>query len=57
MRELKQGTLYGFDIVLKVPDDFDQPKLINENTLEKYIKQQGKIEIEKLIEKLKDNLL
>ena len=40
MKEIKQGTFYGFELVIKVPDDFpDGDKTVNENTLEEYIKQ------------------
>lgn len=38
-KEIRQGSLYGFDLVLKVPADFPtDDKIINEHTLEKYVK-------------------
>lgn len=43
MKEIKQGTIYGYDMVLKVPEDFPPDDLIiNEHTLENYIKQISK---------------
>ncbi len=43
MKEIKQGTIYGLDIVLKVPDDYpDYDLVVNEYTLEKYIASQIK---------------
>jgi len=46
MKEINQGTLYGHDLVLKVPDDFKENDIINENTLEKYVNQQKAIAVD-----------
>lgn len=41
MKEIKQGTIYGYEIVIKVPDDFpDDDLIINKNTLENHIKRE-----------------
>lgn len=38
MKEIKQGTIFGYELVLKVPDNFpDDDFIINKNTLEKYV--------------------
>jgi hypothetical protein len=39
MKEIKQGTIFGYELVIKVPDDFpDNDLIVNGHTLEKYIK-------------------
>ena len=45
MKEIKQGTIFGFDIVIKVPNELED-SAINENTLENYIKMQVQHELE-----------
>jgi hypothetical protein len=35
-KEVKQGTFYGFDLVIKCPIDTDE-RIINEHTVESYI--------------------
>ena len=55
MKEISQGTMFGFEVVIKVPDDFPaDDKIINKNTLENYVKQQQQRAKEELEE---DNLL
>lgn len=45
MKEIKQGTLYGYDVVLKVPNDAEN-EIINSNTLGKYIENEKKHAVE-----------
>lgn len=44
MKEILQGTLFGCDLVLKVPEGYGQDKYLNKNTLEEYIKSEKKLE-------------
>lgn len=46
MKEIKQGTLYGCDLVLKVPEYLEEDETINENTLENHIKREKKYVIQ-----------
>ena len=52
MKEIKQGTLFGYDLVLKVTDEVET-KIINENTLEKHIQSEKKRAVEDYKSELK----
>ncbi len=41
MKEIKQGTLFGFEIVIKIPDDLEKG-YITEKTLQEYVEQEKK---------------
>lgn len=53
MKEIKQGTLYGFEIVLKVPDEVKLDETLNENTLENYVKNRIRDAVESFKEQQK----
>lgn len=46
MKYIKQGTIYEFNLLIEVPDDFIEDDIINQNTLRKCVDDEKKLAVE-----------